>query len=99
MDGLTGIASGVDTSAIVDKLMELEKLPRTRMDYRQAALTQQRADLSTLQTKLISLRTAAAGLRDVGTWADQQSVESSDARVVAQRVGGTGPGGYDVQVL
>jgi flagellar hook-associated protein 2 len=99
MDGLTGIASGVDTSAIVDKLMELERLPRTRLDYRKAALTAQRTDLSTLQTKLIALRTAAAGLRDVGTWADKQTVESSDARVVAERVAGAGPGGYDVQVL
>jgi flagellar hook-associated protein 2 len=99
MDGLTGIASGVDTSAIVEKLMDVERQPRTRMTYRQAEIKTRQADLSTLQAKLIALRSAAAGLRDLGTWGDKQTVESSDTRVVAERTAGAGPGGYDVQVL
>jgi flagellar hook-associated protein 2 len=99
MDGLTGVASGIDTGAIVDQLMSIERQPRTRMDWQKAAITTQQTDLSTIQGKLIALRSAAAGIRDVGTWADQQSVESSDTRLVAERTSGAGPGGYDVQVL
>ena len=99
MDGLTGIASGVDTSALVDKLMQLESGKRTRMDYSRAAISTRQTDLGTIQSKLIALRSAAAGLRDVGTWSDKQSVESTDAKVVAERTSGAGPGGYDVQVL
>jgi flagellar hook-associated protein 2 len=98
-DGLTGIASGVDTSAIVDKMMTLERGARNRMDYKQAEITTRQSDLSTLQGKLITLRSAAAGLRDLGTWGDKQTVESSDAKVLAERTSGAGPGGYDVQVL
>jgi flagellar hook-associated protein 2 len=98
MEGLSGIASGVDTSAIVDKLMSIERSKRERMDLRKAAITTRQTNLGTIQSKLLALRTATAGLRDVGTWADKQTVESSDTRVVAERTSGAGPGGYTVSV-
>src|SRR3954452_10410640 len=97
--GLTGIASGVDTSGIVDKLMAVERAPRDRMDWRQTQLSTVGTDLSTVQSKMLAMRTAAAGLRDIGTWANQQTVESSDTRVVASRLSGAGPGGYSISVL
>jgi len=44
--------------------------------------------LTAVKTSLQSLQTALAGLRDVSTWGDTQSVDSSDAsRVVAVRTG------------
>ena len=38
IDGLTGIASGVDTSAIVEKLMEVEQQKTARLGLRKAAV-------------------------------------------------------------
>jgi flagellar hook-associated protein 2 len=99
MDGLTGIASGVDTSEIVTKLMAVEQQKRDRMDLTKAAQTARGTNLGTVQTKLLALRNAAAGLRDVGTWADTQTIESSSTSVTATRTGGAGPGGYSVNVL
>src|SRR3954470_2233713 len=99
MDGLTGIASGVDTSEIVTKLMAVEQQRRDRMDLTKAAQTARGTNLGTVQTKLLALRNAAAGLRDVGTWADTQTIESSSATVTATRTGGAGPGGYSINVL
>ena len=98
IDGLTGIASGVDTSAIVDKLMSIERQSRERMDLRKTAITTRQTNLGTIQTKLLALRTATSGLRDVGTWADKQTVESSDTRVGIERLSGAGPGGYTISV-
>lgn len=99
MDGLTGLASGVDTASIVEKLMAVERQGRDRMDWKQAALSTRQSNLGTVQTKLLALRTAAAGMRDVGTWADTQTVESSDSLIAATRTSGAGPGGYNVDVL
>lgn len=99
LGGLAGIASGVDTSALVEQLMGLERKGRDRMDLRQAQIGARQASLGTVQTKLLALRTATAGLRDVGTWADKQVVESSDpGRVAVERTGGAGPGGYSISV-
>jgi len=98
IDGLTGIASGVDTSAIVDKLMSIERQSRERMDLRKTAITTRQANLGTIQTKLLALRNATSGLRDVGTWSDKQTVESSDTRVGIERLSGAGPGGYTISV-
>src|SRR3954447_9730212 len=98
MDGLTGIASGVDTSEIVTKLMAVEQQRRDRMDLTKAAQTARGTNLGTIQTKLLALRNAAAGLRDVGTWADQQTVESSSSAITVARTSGAGPGGYSIDV-
>jgi len=99
MDGLSGLASGVDTASIVEKLMALERQRRDRMDFKQSAINTRQANLGAVQSKLLALRTATAGLRDVGTWADTQTVESSNPLVTATRTSGAGPGGYNVDVL
>lgn len=45
-----------------------------------------------MQDKLLTFKTAVAGLRDVGTWALGQSVSSTDdAHVSARRLGGVAP--------
>ena len=55
--------------------------------------------LRDVNTRLTNLQTAIAGLRDVSTWGDVQSVTSSDAaNVGVVRTGGAAPGGYQVQV-
>jgi flagellar motor switch protein FliN len=53
--GLAGIASGVDTNAIVDQLMALERQSLTRLGYRQAALTGQQNALKDVASKLAAL--------------------------------------------
>jgi flagellar hook-associated protein 2 len=96
---LSGLASGVDTSTIVTQLMQLERQGQTRTQYRQANINQQATDLKALKTKLETLKSAATALRDVATWKEGQTVESSaSASVVATRTGGAPIGGYSVQV-
>jgi flagellar hook-associated protein 2 len=100
VDGLSGLASGVDTASIVENLMALERQGKTRLGLRQTANTSQQAVLKDLKTKLDALRTAAADLRSSTTWAEVQTVESSDpTRVAVARTGGAPIGGYSLKVL
>jgi flagellar hook-associated protein 2 len=97
--GLSGIASGVDTAAIVEQLMGLERQGQTRLQLRQGGLSAQQTTLRDLKTKLDALKAAAADLRASTTWSEGQTVESSDAaRVAVARTGGAPIGGYSVKV-
>jgi flagellar hook-associated protein 2 len=99
MAGMAGIASGVDTNALVDQLMALERQSLTRLGYRQTAITGQQDGLKEIASKLSALKTAARALASDATWAQNQAVESSDpARVAVARTGGAGIGGHTVQV-
>ncbi len=95
---LSGLASGVDTSSIVSQLMALDRQTTTRMTYRQAAVTAQRTGLTTVASKLAALQSAAKALGADASWAQKQTVESSDPKVAVALVGGAGIGGHTVQV-
>ena len=96
---LSGLASGVDTSSIVDQLMALERQSITRLKFRQSAVTGQQAALKEIASKLSALKTAAEGLSAAGTWKQSQTAESSDpTRVAVAMTGGAGIGGHTVQV-
>jgi len=95
---LTGLASGVDTSAIVEQLMAIEAKGKTRLQLRQNSLTAQQTTLKDLKTKLDTLKAAAADLRSAATWSETQTVESTDPRVAVARTGGAPIGGYSVKV-
>lgn len=96
---LSGLASGMDTDAVISQLMALERVPRQRTELQQAAVRARQENLRDISSKLGALQTAAAGLRSAALWEGTQTVESSDAtKVAAQRTGGAGPGGYQVEV-
>ena len=97
--GLTGLASGLDTEAIISQLMAVERNPRVRMDLREGQIETRQSALKDISTRLKNLKTAAADLRSISVWADTQTVESSDAtKLSARRLSGAGPGGYSIEV-
>jgi flagellar hook-associated protein 2 len=95
---LSGLASGVDTSGIVDQLMAIDRQAITRLELRKTSVQARSDNLGTVSTKLNALKTAAADLQSASLWADTQSVESSDPKLGVTRTSGTGPGGYSVDV-
>jgi flagellar hook-associated protein 2 len=97
--GLSGIASGVDTAAIIDKLMQLERNKTARIQLRQTAVEARKTDLSTIAGKLSALKSAAADLASSATWGQKQTIESSDpARVAVEKISGAGIGGHSISV-
>jgi flagellar hook-associated protein 2 len=94
-----GLASGLDTNAIIDQLMAIERNPQVRLQQRQRVEELRKNALSDILTRVSNLKTAAAGLRDATIWGDTQTVESSDAtKVVVARTAGTAPGAYAIEI-
>jgi flagellar hook-associated protein 2 len=96
---ISGLASGLDTASIISSLMQIEKQPQIRI---QQKITQEQARQQSLKdvlAQLNTLTTAYQSLTDVGTWADVQSVVSTDdAHVSATRTAGAAAGSYSVDV-
>lgn len=96
---LSGLASGMDTDAVISQLMRFERIPRGRMELKQAAIQARSDGLGEIAAKLKSLATAATALRSAATWGDVQIVTSSDtARLGARATAGAAPGGHQVTV-
>jgi flagellar hook-associated protein 2 len=96
---LGGLASGVDTETIIAQLMQLEAQPKTRLIVQQKLAEGRKTALEDVARQLRALNTAVADLKSAATWADVQTVTSSDtAKVGARQVGPAPPGNVTVAV-
>jgi flagellar hook-associated protein 2 len=96
---LSGLASGVDTSSIVDQLMAIERQKVTRINNNQTSVTAHQTALKAVSDKLNALSSAAAALNDSATWKTAQTSTSSDAtKVAVAQLDGAGIGGHTVSV-
>ena len=94
-----GLASGLDTTSIINSLMAIERQPRTLLDTKQSLITQKQTLLKQFQTQLKSLQTAAADLRSATLFQQTQAVESSDTtKVSVTSTTGAGVGGYQIEI-
>jgi flagellar hook-associated protein 2 len=95
----SGLASGIDSEAMIAGLMQIERAPRARMELNAGRAQARDVALRDVLSKLKGVSDAAAALRSAALWGDVQTVESADpTRVSARRLSGTGPGGYQIQV-
>jgi flagellar hook-associated protein 2 len=96
---LSGLASGVDTSTIVEQLIALDRQGTTRIQNRQYAVSGMQTALKDIASKLSTLKSAASALSSDATWKQTQKIESSDStRVAVTQTGGAGIGGHSIQV-
>jgi flagellar hook-associated protein 2 len=96
---LSGLASGVDTSSIVDQLMSIERQKVTRINNQQTSVTAHQTGLQAVASKLNALSSAALALTDSATWKTSQTSTSSDTtKVTVAQLDGAGIGGHTVSV-
>ncbi|MBJ7519897.1 MAG: flagellar filament capping protein FliD [Solirubrobacteraceae bacterium] len=97
---LNGLSSGLDTGTMISQLMQLERVGRTKLEYRQAN-TQARTDnLADVTSKLNTLKFRAQDFKLSSLWTPQQTVDVSDAtKISATRTGGAGTGSTSIEVL
>ena len=89
----------MDTEGVIAQLMQLEAQPGTRWAQQKKVSEARESALRDILSRVKNLQTEARNLRSVTTWADTQTVESSDStKVTATRVGGAAPGGYTISV-
>src|SRR3954471_2362548 len=96
---LSGLASGVDTSSIIDQLMQIERQKVTRINNHQTSVTAHQTALKAVTDKLNALSAAGAALNDATTWKTAQTSTSSDTtKVAVAQLDGAGIGGHTVTV-
>jgi len=78
---LSGIASGLDTNTIISQLMQLERIPYTKLETKKKDYNTELSIFRSINTKLAALRTAADDLR-LNSNFNQTGVKSSDESVV-----------------
>lgn len=58
----SGLASGIDTAAIIEGLLQVERLPLERVQARRSAIEREQGLIRQLNTLLLELRTAAGAI-------------------------------------
>lgn len=96
---LSGLATGLDTSALIDNLLAIERQPRTRLASQQTAQLTAKNQLQAVSDALKKLQTASQGLSDPAIFGNKQGVEIGTASTAtATIVSGAPTGGYALQV-
>lgn len=104
-----GLASGLDTNALLAGLLEIERIPLNRIESNRAELANQRSLMRDLNSRLVKLREASQALDNrnfAGTGASpteeflRYTGSSSNEDVVTVRAGaGAAPGDIQIEVL
>lgn len=96
---LGGLASGMDTDAIISQLMAIDAAPRTRLVLQQSAAQVRQQALKDVESRLKTLQYAVEDLGSPTLWSPTQTVTSSDDKVMSATLnGGAAPGGYTIAV-
>lgn len=96
---LTGLATGLDTGALIDNLLAIERTPRTRMAQQQTAQLGAKSSLQAVSDALKKLQTAAQALSDPSIFGNKQAAQIGNAQTAtATIVSGAPSGGYALQV-
>jgi flagellar hook-associated protein 2 len=97
--GLSGLASGIDTSAVVDALMNVAKQPQTALSHKKDQASARSTALGAIKAELNGVKGLADALRSPGLFANTQSIDSSDTtKITATRISGSGTGGSQIVV-
>jgi len=97
--GLSGLASGIDTSSVVSALMNIAKQPQLALQHKQAQAQARSTALGAIKAGLNGLKGLADDLASPGLYANTQTVFSSDStKVDVTRTSGAGTGGTSIVV-
>jgi len=97
--GLSGLASGIDTSSVVDALMAVAKQPQQALQHKQAQAQARSTALGSIKAELSGLKGLADDLASPGLYAATQTAFSSDSsKVDVTLMSGAGTGGTSIQV-
>lgn len=92
-----GLASGLDTGTLIDKLVAAERSSATSLQQRQSDLNAQKTIVGNLSTALAALGNLARGM-DLASEVHPHAATVSDTRVRAAASATAAPGVYDVRV-
>ncbi len=95
----TGLASGIDTEAIIRALLSLERRPITLLQQRKTTLTSQKNLFGSLNSKLEALQNAANDIRKSNQFLEFVASTDTDEFLTAAAASGAAKGTHTVEVL
>lgn len=96
---LSGLASGFDWKSLVDQLMDLERVPITRIQNEQRTNTLRSTAIGDLGTRLTGLTNAATALKGEGLFSGRTATSSAATGAWSSSVAaGTATGSYRIAV-
>ncbi len=98
MTNIDGLSSGLDTSSIINQLMQLERRPQVALTTRRDQETKARTELSDIRSDITALRTMAADLRLTSGWDRLTATSSNEDAVSVQATAASSTGSYSFQV-
>lgn len=93
-----GLGSGIDTAALVQSLMQAERIPQTKITARQQVAQKQVAAWTDLRTKMQAVQTAAEALRTPSKALGSVATSSDPTTLKATASPSSIPGQYSVKV-
>lgn len=80
---IDGLISGLDTSSIIEQLMQIERIPQAQLAARQAKVRAAAEAQASIRSKLNDVSTAAAALSSATRWNVRAATSSDDAVATA----------------
>jgi flagellar hook-associated protein 2 len=84
-----GLVSGLDTTSLINSLMQVEKQPQVLLQQQQTAAQKDVDTFTTLKGKLTAVDTAALALKDTPGWAVTKATSSDESVAIATSSGGS----------
>jgi flagellar hook-associated protein 2 len=96
---IPGIASGLNTAAIISEIISLDSQPMIQLELEQDNVNERSTQLSNIQNQLTTVANDAANLSGPGLFDTTSTVSSSaPATIAATAASGAAVGGYQVAV-
>lgn len=93
-----GLATGLDTSKLIDSLVAIERRPITLLNNQLSAVQATQASLTTLGSKLTALKTASDALKTTGDFLVRKATSSVDTVATAAAGSGAAAGSVTITV-
>ena len=93
-----GLATGLDTAAIVSQLVEIRRQPIYRLESRKQGFQNEISSLGTLKAKLLALQEAAQNLDTSGEFNSLQATSSNEDALGVTASSNASPGSYEIIV-
>ena len=84
---IDGLSTGLDTTAIIDSLLAVERIPQQRLIGRRTKSQEAAAELGKLRTSVTNLRNSSADLRLSSGWQKLVGTSSDDSVAVTATAG------------
>ena len=95
----SGLATGLDTGAIVSQLVELRRAPMYRLQARKKGFETQISALANMKTKLLAMQDAMAALDTASEFSSLTATSNDEDFVTVTADSDAATGMYDIEVL